>query len=161
MKYREETKPLNYDDAKEKALRYLEFRSHSEKELSDKLKRAGADDDIIQQIMTFLREYKLVNDLDYARRYSRDLQNLKKFGKNRIITELKIKGISYDIIDTVISELPQAEDNILEEMIKKRLKDNFDKKNKDKVIRYFIYRGYQFDAIKECINKLEQSQCNK
>ena len=72
MKYREETKPLNYDDAKEKALRYLEFRSHSEKELSDKLRRAGADDDIIQQIMTFLREYKLVNDLDYARRYSRD-----------------------------------------------------------------------------------------
>lgn len=161
MKYREETKPLNYDDAKEKALRYLEFRSHSEKELSDKLRRAGADDDIIQQIMTFLREYKLVNDLDYARRYSRDLQNLKKFGKNRIITELKIKGISYDIIDTVISELPQAEDNILEEMIKKRLKDNFDKKNKDKVIRYFIYRGYQFDEIKECINKLEQNQCNK
>ncbi|MDY3928442.1 MAG: regulatory protein RecX [Clostridia bacterium] len=161
MKYRKETKPLNYDDAKEKALRYLEFRSHSEKELSDKLKRAGADDDIIQQIMTFLREYKLVNDLDYARRYSRDLQNLKKFGKNRIITELKIKGISHDIIDTVISELPQAEDNILEEMIKKRLKDNFDKKNKDKVIRYFIYRGYQFDEIKECINKLEQNQCNK
>ena len=152
-----ETKPLNYEEAKEKALKYLEFKSYCEKELSDKLRRSGADEEIVSQVVSFLKEYKLINDLDYARRYSRDLQNLKKLGKNRIITEVKIKGLSSGIIDTVISELPVQEENILEEMINKRLKGNFDKKNKDKTIRYFIYRGYSLDEIKDCINKLEQA----
>ncbi len=156
MKNKEPT-VLNYEEAKEKALKCLEFKSYCEKELSDKLKHSGADTETANKVICFLKEYKLINDLDYARRYSRDLQNLKKFGKNRIITELKIKGLSSDIIDTVISELPQQEDNILEELIKKRLNGNFDKKTKDKAIRYFIYRGYGLEEIKNCINKLEQN----
>ena len=42
MRYNREKKELTFDEAKDKALRLLEFRSHSERELSDKLKRAGA-----------------------------------------------------------------------------------------------------------------------
>ena len=40
MRYNREKKELTFDEAKDKALRLLEFRSHSERELSDKLKRA-------------------------------------------------------------------------------------------------------------------------
>ena len=41
MRYNREKKELTFDEAKDKALRLLEFRSHSERELSDKLKIAG------------------------------------------------------------------------------------------------------------------------
>ena len=37
MRYNREKKELTFDEAKDKALRLLEFRSHSERELSDKL----------------------------------------------------------------------------------------------------------------------------
>ena len=50
-------KELNFDEAKEKALRLLEFRSHSEKELSDKLRRAGARVEDIEEILDFCRNY--------------------------------------------------------------------------------------------------------
>ena len=40
MRYNREKKELTFDEAKDKALRLLEFRSHSERELSDKLKRS-------------------------------------------------------------------------------------------------------------------------
>ena len=39
MRYNREKKELTFDEAKDKALRLLEFRSHSERELSDKLMR--------------------------------------------------------------------------------------------------------------------------
>jgi len=49
MRYNREKKELTFDEAKDKALRLLEFRSHSERELSDKLKRAGAKEEDIDK----------------------------------------------------------------------------------------------------------------
>ena len=49
MRYNREKKELTFDEAKDKALRLLEFRSHSERELSDKLKIAGAKEEDIDE----------------------------------------------------------------------------------------------------------------
>ena len=89
------------------------------------------------------------------------LKNLKKHGKNRIKQELTLKGINKDIIDNVLSEIEDTDMDTLCEMVKKRLKGNFDKKNTDRVIRYFIYRGYSIDEIKNCIRKSEQEETEK
>lgn len=40
----------------------LEFRSHSERELSDKLKRAGAKEEDIDEILEFCRNYGFLDD---------------------------------------------------------------------------------------------------
>ena len=53
MRYNREKKELTFDEAKDKALRLFEFRSHSERELSDKLKRAGAKEEDIDEILNF------------------------------------------------------------------------------------------------------------
>ena len=55
MRYNTEKKELTFEQAKDKALRLLEFRSHSERELKDKLKRAGAKEDDIEEILEFCR----------------------------------------------------------------------------------------------------------
>ena len=59
-------KELSKNETKEKALRLLAFRAHSEKELSDKLKRAGAKDEDLPGVMEFVKEYGFVNDAEYA-----------------------------------------------------------------------------------------------
>ena len=143
----------DYAQTKEKALRLLEFRTHSEKELFVKLKRTGAEDETINSVMGFLKEYNLVDDEKYAINYALDLQNLKKFGKNRIIGELSKKGISREYIQQAVENLPDLSDDVLPELVAKRLKGNFDNKNKEKVIRYFLYRGYSLDDIKKAIQK--------
>ena len=53
MRYNREKKELTFDEAKDKALRLLEFRSHSEREISDKLKRAGAKEEEFDEKNTF------------------------------------------------------------------------------------------------------------
>ena len=158
MSYRRkptEKKELNYDEAKEKALRLLEFRAHSEKELRDKLKIAGAKDEDIETVLDFCREYGFVNDRQFAIMKARDLKNLKKYGLQRIKSELYQKGISAEYVEEAISELDEDETETLLPLVEKKLRGNFEKKNIDKCIRYFIYRGYNFGDIKSCIEQIK------
>ena len=50
-------KKLTFEQAKDKALRLIEFRSHSEKELREKLKHAGAEAEDIDSVVEFLLHY--------------------------------------------------------------------------------------------------------
>ena len=151
-------KELNRNEAKEKALRLLAFRAHSEKELSDKLIMAGAKKEDLPYVLDFVKEYGFVNDAEYAGHLAKDLQKLKKYGKKRIEDELRKRGISSDDIKNALFELDDEEQDSLLPLVEKKLGGNFEQKNIDKVIRYFIYRGYRFDDIKACIEKVRETE---
>ena len=155
---RNNKKPLEtFEDTKEKALRLLEFRNHSKKELTDKLMRLGATGENIERTIEFLSEYKLINDEAYAEALARDLQHLKGYGKNRIRQELYLKGIDGGITDAVLEELEDNDLELLSDKIKKRLNGDFERKSRDRVTRYFIGKGYSIDEIKSCIDGIIRS----
>ena len=156
-----EKKPLDYAAAKEKALRLLEFRSHSEYELRTKLLHAGAEAGDIDRIMEFLREYSLIDDRIYARRLASDLSNLKKFGSYRIKSELMRRGISNVICEEVISELDCDETQMLLPLMEKKLGGDFDRKSRDRAFRYFASRGYSFDDIKHAFDEIVSQSENE
>ncbi|MDD6214159.1 MAG: regulatory protein RecX [Firmicutes bacterium] len=147
-------KELTFQQAKDKALRLLEFRAHSEKELRDKLLRAGAKEEDLTEITDFLKRYSFINDADYAERLARDLKKLKKYGKRRIRRELSAKGIADECAQAALDGLVDDETDVLLPLIEKKLGGNFEKKSIDKTIRYFMYRGYGFGDIKHCIEQI-------
>ena len=149
MRYNREKKELTFDEAKDKALRLLEFRSHSERELSDKLKRAGAKEEDIDEILEFCRNYSFLDDRKYAIAKAKDLKNLIK-------SELYSKGIDAEYVEEAVSYLDEDEEDMLLPLVEKRLKGDFEKKNIDKCIRYFMYRGYGFSDIKNCIDNIKE-----
>ena len=153
-----EKKELSAAQAKEKALRLLEFRAHSEKELTDKLIRAGARNEDLPQITAFLKQYGFLDDGEYAKRLARDLQKVKKFGKRRIAQELRRRGISSDEAEDALAELSDEEEDALLPLVEKKLGGNFERKNIDRAIRYFMYRGYGFEDIKRCIDRLNGAE---
>lgn len=152
MRKRQEKIPLDYEGAKDKALRLLSFRSHSEYELKNKLITAGADADTVEKVLEFLREYRFVNDSLYAQKLASDLFNLKKYGKRRIIQELMHRGISRDLCEEACSLLEGDEEETLIPLMRKKLGGSFDKKSRDRAFRYFATRGYSFDDIKTAFN---------
>lgn len=155
-------KPLDtYDKVKEKALRLLEFRSHSEFELTQKLRHAGADNKHIEDTLEFCRRYGFLNDASYAERKAHDLVNLKKYGIRRVKSELKAKGIKDEIIEDVLSSIdPDTECDALVGLVEKKLRGDFSDKNSDKCIRYFVYRGYDIYDIKDAMQTVkERSDC--
>lgn len=149
---------LTYQKAKDKALRLLEFRSHSEKELRLKLLRAGASEEDTDDIIEFCRRYNFINDSEFAKRKAKDLKNLKKYGRYRIINELKSLGICGEDIQAAIDEAECSDDEeeeILYPLVEKKLGFDFEKKNIDKCMRYFLYRGYGLNSIKNCVEKIK------
>ena len=148
-------KQLTKEETREKALRILEFRAHSEKELRTKLIRAGACDEDIDDTVEFLEEYGFLNDLKYAIAKAKDLKNIKKFGKIRIAQDLKMRGIDSEYIEEALSELEEDEEDMLLPLMEKKLRGDFDKKSIDRAIRYFASKGYRYDDIKRCIERLK------
>ena len=51
-------------------------------------------------------------------------------------------------------ELSDEEEDQLLPLMERKLGGNFDKKNIDRAIRYFAYRGYDFGDIKSAIEKV-------
>lgn len=153
-----EKKVLNFEQTKNKALRILEFRVHSEREMRQKLARAGAQEENIDKVVEFLTEYRFLNDEEFARLYLRELKNAKKFGKRRIKSELLKKGIDRDIIEEVLAEEEWDEEDALEPLVRKKLGGNFERKNIEKAVRYFAYKGYGYDEIKTVIERIQAEE---
>ena len=101
-----------------------------------------------------MREYSFLNDSEYAKKLARDLQNLNKFGKRRIRDELKSRGIYGEDLENAMLELSDEEEEKLLPLMERKLGGNFEKKNIDRAIRYFVYRGYSFDDIKSAIEQI-------
>jgi regulatory protein len=149
-----------FEDAKNYAANLVSSRSYTVKAMREKLKNHVGDQEIIGKTIDFLKEYKLLDDTDYARRYAHDLIHLKKFGIRQVKWKLHEKGISDSIIEHVIEEL-EVDDTIsenLESIISKKLSGNYDIKNIMKVKRYLASRGYSFDQISSAFSKIKTEE---
>ena len=151
-------KILTMEQTREKALRLLEFRSHSEKELRIKLLRDGAPEEAIDGAVSFLREYGFLNDRKYAIAKAHDLAKLKKFGKRRIYADLASKGIASEYIEEALGLLEHDEEEALLALVEKKLRGDFDRKNTERALRYFLSRGYRIEDIKRCIETLRPEE---
>ena len=148
---------ISPEDAKNYAANLVSQRSYTEKAMKEKLIARIGDEEIVEKTIAFLKEYKLIDDTDYARRYAHDLVYLKKFGIRQVKWKLHEKGISDSIIEHTLDEL-NFDDTIsenLENLAIKKLSGNYDIKNIMKVKRYLASRGYGFDEINSVFSKIK------
>lgn len=150
--------PLDtYEKVKEKALRLLEFRAHSEYELASKLRRADASEENTEKVLDFCRRYGFVNDESYAARKAADMIHLKKYGMSRVRSELRAKGIGDDIIQNALESIgTEHESDILTPLVAKKLRGDFSQKNTERCLRYFVYRGYNIYDIKNAVDTVKE-----
>ena len=84
------------------ALKYLSPRPRSEAEVRARLRRHGYDVDIIQQVITKLKEQKLVDDTVFAQFWRENRENFKPRSRRLIEVELKQKGVDAETIAEAI-----------------------------------------------------------
>lgn len=144
------------------ALNSLDYRDHSEKEIRAKLLRKH-DADYVDEAVEKLIELDLVNDERYAENYARELFERKKFGKMRIKSELRAKGISADIANAAVEELFDEEepDNIqrIVDIIGKRYYNRMnDEVGRKKVFSALQRMGYSFSDIREAMSEFSDDE---
>lgn len=147
----------DYEKAKIKALNSLSRAEKSEKKVREKLSREF-DEEIIDDIVKFLKKHSFIDDERFAERIVDNNQNFKRIGRNRIKQNLYIKGInSEDIanaLSNVDSEMEKENAVFLANKRVEKIKGN-DKKNiKNKLYQYLVYKGFEYEVIMYAIEKV-------
>lgn len=146
-----------YIKAKNKALSILSKSDQSEKKLREKLLN-DYDENIVEEVIEFLKGYKLINDNLLAEKIVHDNMNLSKFGKNKIKQNLYNKGIAASDIQDAISQIDPDEEyenaKYLAEKRLKRLKGEDKNKINQKIYQHLAYKGFNYDIIKRVLREL-------
>ena len=90
-----------FDQAKQAALRLLELRPRSQRELTDRLRQRGFSSDTITAVCSLLGERGLIDDAAFANYLVEQRQRLNHRGAGAIRTDLRRHGISNDTIADV------------------------------------------------------------
>ena len=113
----------------------------------------------IDHIIGQLVEHNFLNEERFAKAFVRGKFVMKKWGKQRIISELKRRHISKYNINQALSEISDDDyretlTNIAEKRLQSILEQNKFKKQK-KLADYLLYRGWEshlvYDKVKELI----------
>ena len=111
---------------------------------------------LVQLIIRRLKDQGYLNDSKYAATYSTYRRDNEKFGRMRVVTDLKAKGVHADVIDTAVSA---AFEEINEEkqarayLQRKRLARPQDQKQTARIFRQLIRAGFRSKTIFTILKK--------
>ena len=100
---------------KKRALRLLERKDYSRKELTGKLLKDGYEEDIVNQIIEYVDSFHYLDDSRVAGSFIRGRKDLKS--KRELEYMLKQKGISEEEIELAMEENYKNEDGISQEEV--------------------------------------------
>lgn len=152
------TKTYSVTEATRKLERYCSYQERCHKEVVKKLKDMRMIPEVIDQIVTHLIQENYLNEERFAQSYARGKFTIKKWGRNRIVNELKHRNISRFNIKTALKEIDDEVYVItLDTLAKKRLaqltETNIQKRRK-KLADYLLYRGWESHLVYQKIKEL-------
>ena len=137
--------------AQEKALYLLEHRSHSKKELADKISRT-AGREAAERAAERMEELGLVNDAQYARNLAEELLQRKRFAARRAEYELLQKGIDRALAQKIVEELaPEPEESLRFLLERKYQRSLSDEKGRRRVFAALQRLGYSGEDIRTAL----------
>lgn len=145
-------------EAKQKLMNFCVYRERCHKEVEEKLKEFRMIPEARAQIIHTLLQENFLNEERFAQSFARGKFRIKKWGKIRIVRELKAREISKYNIESALKEIEEPIYlQTLEETALKKLNLIHDKnpfKIKKKLADHLLYKGYESHLVYEKINEL-------
>jgi len=111
---------------------------------------------LVELIIRKLKDQGYLNDAKYAATYSSYRKSNEKFGRRRVITELKLKGVHGEVIDKAVDTAYEeiSDENQAREYIqKKRLKKPANQKETARIFRQLVRAGFVSKTIFTILKK--------
>lgn len=156
-------KECNFTKARDKAFEILSRKPLSSFELISKLTEKGYDEETARDVKDELTLLGYIDDEAYASLFLEHALS-KMWGRRKTEYEMKLKGLSKDIIDSVLENIDKEnESEKMKDLIltKYRGEDLTDPKTKAKITRYFASRGFDFTDIDKCIKEAIRERENE
>jgi len=125
---------------------------------------------LIEVVVARLKMHHYLNDTSYAESYARFRKENEKFGRMRVVQDLKAKGVHGDLIDTAVSAAYSDvnEEKLAREFLqRKRISKPVGQKQAARVFRMLVRAGFgsrvifsilkKWDVDDETLAALEQS----
>ncbi len=152
-------KALIFESEVKKGVSYvfglLAKRPYAEREIRTKLYQKGYSSETAQKIIETIKEYKLIDDSDYAKTY---VDSNKTKSKREIEFNLSQKGIDKHIIQNAVNDIENDDEMAKIDIITAKYMKNKPKtsENLQKLFRYLQGKGFEFELIKNKISKLKE-----
>ena len=115
----------------------------------------GASNEQIEAVIERLIQENYLSDDRYLEGYVRTHAEHKRWGPQKIVSGLIAKGFSTDQARNALTGLSdQSVANTLEHLARQRAHEL--PKNKERLIRYLIGKGYGLGDILKCLSSLKQ-----
>ncbi|MBP7056475.1 MAG: regulatory protein RecX [Candidatus Omnitrophica bacterium] len=158
------TKESDKNRAKAKNYAYvlLRNRPRSEKELRERLKLKGFEDDVVDKVIADLTKAGYVNDAKFAKFLVDSRMHMNPVGDVLLKHQLKAKGISDSIIASAIEDKSKAYDEyeLAVDMAKERFA-RFQKLDRRKAAKrvydFLLRRGFKYDVVRRIIEEITNS----
>jgi regulatory protein len=155
----------NFEIFYKSSINFLSFRQRSEKEMRIYLQRKTKNlklkdsEDIINSIIESLKRDKFINDEEFARMWIQSRTRVKPRAWRVIKSELKMKGISEEIIENAygLLQMDNSDESSAIKLAEKKLRTIHDTdkyKIREKLGRYLASKGFDWDTVKEVIDKV-------
>lgn len=144
--------------AQKKLEYYCAYQERCHKEVIAKLKTLGMIPSVIDKIISELIKANYLNETRFTQSFVRGKFRIKKWGKNRILQELKVRDISSFNIKLGMKEI--SDDNYQKtfyELFEKRrreVKQLTKTEQKKKIFTYMSYRGWENSKVYEALRDL-------
>ncbi len=155
--------PGNPESARWSAMRMLERRPHSEREIRTKLGRKGYEPQAVDAAIKRLIDHGLINDEAYARAYTRSKLNRKPVGRRLIEAGLGAKGVNRETAKQAAADVlgDRDEDAVALEAVRRYLKRRPLKyagqrskeaaQERSRMIAWLMRQGFDGDKIRKAI----------
>ncbi|MDZ7290388.1 MAG: recombination regulator RecX [candidate division KSB1 bacterium] len=135
-----------------KAYRLLAGRARSEKELRDALVRAKFSSDVIAAVITDCKKQHFLDDANFTRQYIQSRLRNRPMGRERLVVELRQKGVAAEIIHTALDEFFAEQNQLvladqLAEKQRKRLANLPPPKARQRLADFLRRRGFDWETI--------------
>jgi regulatory protein len=138
-------------EALPKIQKYCAYQERHHQEVRDKLYDYGLHQNDVEQIITELITSGFLNEERYAKAFVGGKFRMKHWGKNKIVNELKFRGISKRCIQTGLKEIDDSDyRKELQKQLRKKSESTTETnifKKRDKVARFAIGKGYEPELV--------------
>lgn len=140
-------------EVQKKMEHYCAYQERCHKEVKQKLWEMRLAPAEKEQIIVHLIEHDFLNESRFAQSFTRGKFRIKKWGRERIVRELKQREISEYNIRLALKEIdPDEYLNTLDELAELRLSQITEKnkyKKRKKMADYLLYRGWESELVYE------------
>lgn len=145
-------------EALKKMEHYCAYQDRCHKEITEKLKTMHLIPEAQEKIILHLLEHNFLNEERFSKSFARGKFRIKKWGKQRIIRELKFRYISEYNIKIALKEIDDQEYlSTFHELSEKKYNTILTSdpyKKRKKLIDYLLYRGWENHLVFEKAREL-------